>query len=95
VTLTDAPAALVDLAREFLARRTTHWHVAELSATLVDAVPPDPRVPAQAPPLPYGAVPGGFHAAAPDGVVEPALGALDVDLVVTPWRGVLVPEAAA
>jgi precorrin-3B synthase len=91
VPLADAPVALVDLARAFLRARSTQWHVTELDGPLAEEMPPDPRVPPPASPLPYGEVPGGFHAPAPGGVVEPALGALDVDLVVTPWRGVLVP----
>jgi len=91
VPLAEAPAALVSLARSFLEVRTTEWHVAELDVSLLDPVPPDDGVPDQAPPLAYGAVPGGEHVPAPAGIVEPALGGLDVDLVVTPWRGVLVP----
>ncbi len=91
VPLASAPEVLLDLARAFLRARTTQWHVTELDVPLVDEMPPDPRTPLPRPPLPYGEVPGGFHAAAPDGVIEPPLGALDGELVVTPWRGVLVP----
>lgn len=91
VPLTDAPAALLGLARDFLDARTSQWHVTELTSPLAEEMPPDPRVPAPRGPLPYGEVPGGFHAAAPDGVIEPPLAARDGDLVVTPWRGVLVP----
>lgn len=87
----SAPEAMLDLARAFLRARSSHWHVTELDTPLAEEMPPDRRVPATLPPLPYGEVPGGFHAPAPGGVVEPALGALDVTLVVTPWRGVLVP----
>lgn len=90
-SLDAAPAALLALARDFLRARSAEWHVKELAAQLVEAMPADPRVPEPAPPLPYGPVPGGEHVPAPDGIVDPALGDLDVDLVVTPWRGILVP----
>jgi precorrin-3B synthase len=91
VNLDEAAAVLVALARSFLEVRTTEWHVPELAVPLLEPVPPHGSVPDQAPPLPYGAVPGGEHVPAPNGVVDPALGDLDADLVVTPWRGVLVP----
>ncbi|WP_028644167.1 nitrite reductase [Nocardioides sp. URHA0020] len=91
IPLTAAPSALVSLARSFVDTRTSEWHVSELPVPLLDPLPPDDAVPERTSALPYGPVPGGEHVAAPYGVVEPALGALDVDLVVTPWRGVLVP----
>jgi precorrin-3B synthase len=91
VPLPDAPAVLVELASAFLRVRTTQWHVDELPDPLVTAIPRDHRVPEPAPPLPYGLVAGGEHVPAPDGVIDPTLGTLDRDLVVTPWRGVLVP----
>lgn len=91
VPLDAAPVVLVDLAVSFLATRTSQWHVAELDAPLAPEVPADPRIPAPSTALPYGPVPGGEHVAAVGGVVDPALAAHDGDLVVTPWRGVLVP----
>lgn len=91
VPLADAPSTLVALARSFLRERSTQWHVSELIAPLAPVQPPDRLVPPASPPLPYGVVPGGEHVPAPDGIVDPALGTLDTDLVVTPWRGVLVP----
>ncbi|GAA4717599.1 nitrite reductase [Nocardioides conyzicola] len=89
--LTDAPAALVALARAFLRSRTTEWHVGELPELLVPVQPPDRLTPLPSGPLAYGVVPGGEHVPAVGGIVDPALGELDADLVVTPWRGVLVP----
>ncbi|GAA4744499.1 hypothetical protein GCM10023350_31510 [Nocardioides endophyticus] len=91
VPLTDAAPRLVALARSFLQTRTTEWHVSELIAPLTPVLPPDRLIPPATHALPYGTVPGGEHVPAPDGIVDPALGDLDVDLVVTPWRGVLVP----
>jgi precorrin-3B synthase len=104
VTLAEAPAALVGLARAFLRVRgdapDAPWHVDELPVR-PEAVAPDPRTDVSSPPLPYGAVPGGEHVAVPDGVLSPDLvGRLvdvggDRDLVVTPWNGVLVPDGGA
>jgi precorrin-3B synthase len=91
VVLADAAPRLVALARSFLKARTTEWHVGELVAPLTPVLPPDRLVPLATRPLPYGEVPGGEHVPAVGGVIDPALADLDRDLVVTPWRGVLVP----
>jgi len=99
VPLAAAPGALVTLAREFLSRRgsgpAAAWHVTELDHPLTDAHPPDQRLPSPAPPLPYGEVPGGFHQRVPDGGLDRAAVSRLTDasvLIVTPWRGVLIPE---
>lgn len=103
--LNQAPAALVRFAEEFLARRgdgaTAPWHIAELPSPLTDPAPPDPRLPAPAPPPPYGPLPeGGRHVPVPDeglarptteALAEEALASGAGELIVTPWRGVLVP----
>lgn len=103
-----AAARLVELADEFLRRRgdgpTAPWHVTELPAPLTEPVPPDPRLPAPGPPLPYGPLPeGGHHVPVPvegldrsaaEELAEEALVSGRADLVVTPWRGVLVPGGA-
>ncbi|MPZ63180.1 MAG: nitrite reductase [Propionibacteriales bacterium] len=98
VPLTEVPAALVDLAEEFLSRRGdaagAPWHVRELPEPLRQAGPVDPAVPTAAPPLPFGRFPGGEHLEVPGGVLTPGLvgelTARAADLVVTPWRGVVV-----
>lgn len=82
------------------------WHVRELGASLgagsfITDAPADSRLPDPAPVLPYGPVtPAGriTHVEAPDGVLDHALIARltgpDVrELIVTPWRGVLVVPA--
>jgi precorrin-3B synthase len=102
VPLPEVAARLTTLARCFLHVRgtgpTAAWHVDELPDPLVAPVPPDARTRVSSPPLPYGSVPGGHHVAAPDGVLGPELLADLVEraegreLVVTPWRGVLVPD---
>jgi precorrin-3B synthase len=100
----DAAARLVDLAARFLDVRGTGanapWHIRELTRPLQAPAPADPRLPAAAPPLPFGMVPGGSHVPAADGVLTPRLVQSLLDraahvahVVVTPWRGVLVPEA--
>jgi precorrin-3B synthase len=99
VSLDEAPDALPALAREFLAVRGSGadapWHVAELAAALAAPFDPDPRLPEPAPPLAFGSHSGAEHVAVPDGVLTPArvtaLAARAAELVVTPWRGVVVP----
>ena len=103
-TLGDAAERMIDLAAQFLRARGTGanapWHIRELTRPLQPPVPADPRLPAAAPPLAYGTVPGGTHVPADDGVltrqlVESLLGraAHVTHVVVTPWRGILVPDA--
>jgi precorrin-3B synthase len=103
--LDEVPGRLVELAAEFLQARGSgadaHWHIRELTRPLQPPVAADPRVPAAAPPLPYGPVPGGVHLPAEDGALSPALvdSLLDhaagvAHVVITPWCGVLVPTAA-
>ncbi|MDN4161455.1 nitrite reductase [Nocardioides abyssi] len=100
VDLAGAAEALLDLARCFLERRGqgpgAAWHVAELAEPLVEPHLPDPGLPPPASALPHGPVPGGVHVPVPDdgldrAAVERLCAAAPV-LVVTPWRGVLVPE---
>ncbi|GGO68408.1 nitrite reductase [Nocardioides deserti] len=99
VPLADAPRTVVDLARRFLDVRgdgpDAPWHVAELVEPLVEPCPPDPGLPPPAPAPPYGVVPGGVHEPVPDDGLDRAaverLTAAAPVLVVTPWRGVLVP----
>ncbi|WP_433698610.1 nitrite reductase [Nocardiopsis sp. CA-288880] len=105
VPVGEAPAALLRLADAFLDRRgegpAAPWHVAELPAPLAGPAEPDRRLPPPAPPLPYGPLPGGArHVRVPDGgldrpaaeaLAEEALASGSGELVVTPWRGVLVP----
>lgn len=100
VALESAAFGIVRLAREFLDRRGSGpiapWHVVELLEPLVQPQEPDVRHPAPVRPLPYGPVAGGRHVAVPDGGLDrssaEALAAGASELVVTPWRGVLVPE---
>jgi precorrin-3B synthase len=101
VPLTTAAACLASLADRFMAVRgdgtTACWHVADLGTPLTRPAEPDPRLPAPAPPLPFGDVPGGRHVASPSSGLDSRAAAELVDggveeLIVTPWRGVLIPE---
>lgn len=99
VPLPDAAGRLCALAGEFLRVRgsgpAAPWHVAELPGPLIPALDPDPRVPAASGPLPYGEVPGGRHVAVAAGGLSRAevagLTARVPEVIITPWRGVLVP----
>lgn len=94
VALADAPAALLGLARRFLADRgdgpTAAWHVDELPAPWAATGVPDPAALVASGPLPHDDT----HVAAPGGVLVPAvveqLAQRSDRLVVTPWRGVVV-----
>lgn len=100
VTLADAPAALVALARTFLAVRgdgpTAAWHVDELDRPLLSG-DRDVRTLRNAGPLPYGPFDGGEHLEVPGGVLTPdllrSLAELPEEhrLVVTAWNGIVVP----
>jgi len=99
VSTSDAAGALARLARAFTDRRGTGpsapWHVAELDTPLAPLVAPDPRLPAPAALLPYGPVAGGTHVAVPDGLLDRRVAdtlATAAEVIITPWRGVLVPE---
>ena len=99
VPLEDAAAELVDLARRFLAVRgegaDAPWHVDELPEALVPSMDADPRTEVLSLPLAYGPVPGATHVEVPHGVLDPELASLLAvhdELVVTPWRGVVVPD---
>ncbi|WP_436700424.1 nitrite reductase [Nocardioides sp. BYT-33-1] len=98
VALDAAPAALVALARSFLAERGSGpgaaWHVPELARPLAPAAPPAPGATVATGPLGFGRVAGGRHVAVPeDGLDRPTLDAWSAPtVIVTPWHGVLVPE---
>lgn len=100
VPLTSAASSIVSLADGFVTARGSGpeapWHVGELEQLLAPRSDPDPRLPAPIAQLPYGEVPGGRHVAVSDaGLDRHAVTALvaGVDqLIVTPWRGVLIPE---
>lgn len=100
VSVDRAAERLAALAHEFVVRRGTGpaapWHIAELDAPLTQPAPADPRLPRPGGHLPYGAVAGGQHVQVPaTGLDRVGVDALTADaayLIVTPWRGVLVPE---
>ena len=101
VGVATAADRLIEIAGAFLAARghgpDAPWHIRELAVPLGPAGAADPRLPTAVARLPYGAVPGGRHVEVPDGVLTPELGRQLLDsvdggeLIVTPWRGILVP----
>lgn len=100
VPIARAAVRIAELAHKFVVHRgsgpAAPWHVSELAESLVAVGRPDPHLPEPASALRYGPVPGGRHVPVGDaGLDRAAVDALtaEVDhLVVTPWRGVLVPE---
>ena len=103
VPIPKVAGAIRRLARTFLDGRgtgpTAPWHVDELMEQPIPTGKRHPATYVAQEPLPFGAVPGGEHVAAPDSRLDHALAkrlaAGGPVLVVTPWRGVLVPEADA
>jgi precorrin-3B synthase len=113
VRLDEAALHLAGLATAFLRARGTGagapWHLRELPAPLRTPVSPDPRLPRPAPPLSFGAVPGGTHVPVPGGALTPAHARqflehvaglrpgvnpdVNPEVIVTPWHGILVPHA--
>lgn len=95
-----AATELAALASRFAARRGSGpdapWHVAELDAPLTPCTPADPGLPDPAPPLRYGTVVGGQHLEVPSAGLDPdavrTLAREAAEVIVTPWRGVLIPE---
>ena len=103
VPLAAAPSHLAHLADQFVAGRgtgpTAPWHVAELAEPLARASAPDQRLPIAVPPIAYGVVPGGRHLPVPETGLDlesiRRITARTETLVVTPWRGIIVPGEAS
>lgn len=107
VPVEEVPEVLVALARRFLlANRNSAWHVDELpgchAAVLGTPHARDLRTHVTALPLPHGSVAQddgrtAEHLAVPDGRLTPDLAATVLDragdeVVVTPWRSLLLPD---
>ena len=100
IPLPSAASHLIRLAETFLRARgvgpTAAWHVVELGQPLAPTSVADPRLPAPAEPMPFGAVPGGEHVPVPETGLDLAVAATLAGradtLVVTPWRGILIPD---
>jgi precorrin-3B synthase len=97
----DAVTAMLEAAQTFLTVRgegpDAPWHLDELSEPLAASTPPDPRLPSPTDPLPFGAVPGGWHhevlgSGLDRAAADVLLSAAGDEVVVTPWRGILIPE---
>ena len=107
VPLAEVPGALVALARRFLDRRgtgpTAPWHVAELPGGAADLGPfaaapvPTPVTRPAHGPLRQDDGRRALHLDVPEGLltpplVEQLLGTGAAEVVVTPWRSVVVPD---
>lgn len=99
IPLSSAAARLVALAAAFARARgtgpTAPWHVAELPVPLTPPLERDARLPGAADRLPFGDVRGGRHVRVPElGLDQAGVAALTAvaELIVTPWRGVLIPD---
>jgi precorrin-3B synthase len=100
VRLPDAHLRLVELATRFLDDRGDGAGAGSMrgvvSSVTCHAAPADAALPSAQPPLGFGPVPGGTHHRVPsDGLDRAAVDRLCAaapELVVTPWRGVLIPE---
>ena len=102
----DAAGRLIDLAARFLDARGTGanapWHIRELTRPRRKRPPPPILAfPMRRHRFPTARCPVGVHVPAADGVLTPQLVQSLLDraahvahVVVTPWRGVLVPDAA-
>lgn len=103
VPLAVAHLHLARLARRFLGLRgqgrEAPWHVRELGVSLVEERAPDRDLPLPSLAPPYGAVQGGRHLPVPPEGLDRAGVTRLLDaaptVVVTPWRGVFVPEETA
>ncbi|HEX2894322.1 MAG TPA: nitrite reductase [Marmoricola sp.] len=101
VPLDELAPRLVELARRFLELRgdgpAAAWHVDELDRPLLAASRRDTRTQVASGPLPFGDVGPGAHVEIPGGVLdrstldEVVALAQTERLVVTPWRGLVVP----
>ena len=103
----DAPWHVRELVRYMRADAAstaadTATTAADPPSALTPVAAPDPRLPEPAPPLPYGPVRGSDgrieHVEAPGGILDRGLisrltGGDVAELIVTPWRGVLVVRA--
>ena len=100
VPIARAPVRIAELAHEFVVSRgsgpAAAWHVSELAESLVEPNAADPRLPEPVGPLPFGRIPGGHHVEVSEtGLDRDAVARLTAaidHLIVTPWRGVLIPE---
>ncbi len=100
IPLASAASELARLAETFLSVRgdgpTAPWHVVELPEPFAPAQVGDPRLPEPTAAVPFGVVPGGAHLRVPEAGLDlatvTAVTARADTLVVTPWRGILIPD---
>jgi precorrin-3B synthase len=105
VTLEEVPHRLVALAHAFLRARgeddTAGWHVDELPEAALGELhlrgERDPRTTVTSDPLPFEGFGSGIHIEVPDGILTPQTLKVVLDIaltdhvIVTPWRGLVLP----
>ncbi len=99
VAARDAATELIGLAGRFLDRRGSAWHVRELSQPLAGSLRPAPEP--RETRCPLGVLGEHLSVAVPLGLLSPVQvqhvgdAVADGPLVITPWRGLVLPHAAA
>ncbi|SNV24219.1 precorrin-3b synthase cobg [Rhodococcus rhodochrous] len=96
VPLAEAPETLLRLARRFVEIRGSVWHVRQLprAGAELDGTLPTSRPPAVT--MPYGTLGDAVSVLVPLGILTPAMVAAlpDRGVVVTPWRGLVLPSGS-
>ncbi|MFF3182570.1 cobalamin biosynthesis protein CobG [Rhodococcus pyridinivorans] len=96
VRLTKVPEMLLRQARRFVEIRESVWHVRQLprAGAELGGTDPAPRPPAFT--MPYGMLGDAVSVLVPLGILTPAMVAAlpDRGVVVTPWRGLILPSGS-
>ncbi len=96
VPVSQVVDTLIGLALEFAQIRGPLWHVRQLPEAGVE-LGGSGRAPALPPySMPYGVLGGAVSALVPLGILSPSMAAAlpDDDVIVTPWRGLVLPSGA-
>ncbi|MEE2060998.1 cobalamin biosynthesis protein CobG [Rhodococcus artemisiae] len=96
VPISQVIDTLIDLALRFLQTRGTLWHVRQLPGRGAElgGAGRVPALPSYA--MPYGVLAGVVSALVPLGILSPSMASAlpDDDVIVTPWRGLVLPSGA-
>lgn len=92
VPLADVAGHLIDLATRFTQVRGTLWHVRQLPGRGAELGGEDPAPASPPVPMRYGDLGAAVSVLVPLGILTPAMVAvLPDDVLVTPWRGLVLP----
>ncbi|MGN5236280.1 cobalamin biosynthesis protein CobG [Rhodococcus sp. SJ-3] len=96
VPMSQVVDTLIGLALDFVRTRGTLWHVRQLPGrgTELGGDGRTPALPSYA--MPYGMLAGAVSALVPLGILSPSMATAlpDDDVIVTPWRGIVLPTGA-